>query len=438
MKQSKLLRNAMALTIALGMAGCAATQAPSLFVPSASKLGAAVKLSGTLRLTINWPNRNYNTAFLPDSTNRVLVQIKKGSTVVENAEVTRSGSESSVTTSLVVDAGTGYDLAVLGYHDATIVARGSASGITVNSGRITRASVIMSAETTPRIETVRNAQGQPVAKIGDQVTLTGANFGNEASLSLEVTLGGAAIPAGSVTREGTDSIKVTIPAGSKSGLVKIKVDGVDSESINPLWLINGLSLPATASMVNGANLTLLPTIGWLTQATESASDFGTPPEPSYTVDPVGHGAVAANTFTANAHSETPGDVTVNLTASMAGTSSDPMAVTIHPKINLVHIPDASSSINATDASSTASVAPGYTNTVHLYALISGDSFNRGVDWTTSDATLATVDADGWVTANNTGKAGTVTITATSKDDNAKSDQFTITVTNYGSAELEVK
>ena len=54
-----------------------------------------------------------------------------------------------------------------------------------------------------------------------------------------------------------------------------------------------------------------------------------------------------------------------------------------------------------------------------------DATNKELTWTSSDETVATVDATGKVTA--TDKVGTVTITATSKADPAKKGTCTIKV-----------
>ena len=55
--------------------------------------------------------------------------------------------------------------------------------------------------------------------------------------------------------------------------------------------------------------------------------------------------------------------------------------------------------------------------------------NNDVTWTSSDETVATVSADGWLTAK---KEGTAIITVTVKDKNIK-ESCTVTITNEGSA-----
>ena len=57
--------------------------------------------------------------------------------------------------------------------------------------------------------------------------------------------------------------------------------------------------------------------------------------------------------------------------------------------------------------------------------VSGSGTDTGVTWTSSDETIATVDATGTVTA--TDKVGTVTITATSVVDPTKKGTCTVTV-----------
>lgn len=431
MKQSKLMKQALVLTLALGMVGCSFWGAPSGISPSTSpKLATAVRISGTLRITIKWPNSNYNTNLLPDSTNRVVIKVKQGATTIATKEVSRA-AEPSISTSLDVDAGSGYTLEVDGLRDSTPVAHGAASGVNVKSGRVTTVpTIVMAALSVPAINAVVNSDGQPVAQIGDTVTLQGTNLGNDANLSLQIALNGAAIPAGNITRD-VDGIHVVIPAGSTCGTMSLKVDNVPAVTNNPLWIVNSVSVPATASVLNHSTLLLSPTIGWVLAGGDTAAKFGTPPDPLYTINPSNQGTVTGNVFSPNATSAGP----VNLTPKMGSLVGSSIAVTIRPKVNGVSMNTPTATINATSVGSGA--LGGYVSTVNLGVTINGDAFNNGVTWTSGDVGLATVDANGVVTANNAGTAGTVIITATSKDDPSKTAQATITVTDFGSAAFEV-
>lgn len=430
MKQSKVFKPVLAILALAMVGGCAVKPAPnSTTVPVVTH--PAIKISGTLRINISWPN-SYNTALLPNSTNRVVVQIKKDGTTVATKEVNRT-NEPSISTTLKVDAGSGYNVEVDGYRDVTPVAHGAASGVNVKSGRLTTVPTIhMTALTVPAINSVANADGLPVAKVGDTVTLQGINLGAEATLSLAINLNGTSVPAENITRVGTGSIQVVVPAGTTCGTMSVKVDNVSTVTDNPLWIVDSVALPATASIVNFTTLTLAPTIGWALSGGDTADKFGTPPDPLYTVNPDTQGTVTGNVFAATATSPGPISVTPKMGSLVGGS----IAVTILPSIDSVTLNTSAATINATsDGTEPTSTHP---STVSLVATVNGDAFNNGVTWSSSNAALASVDANGLVTANNNGASGSVTITATSKDDPTETAQATITITNKGVVEVGVE
>ena len=107
-----------------------------------------------------------------------------------------------------------------------------------------------------------------------------------------------------------------------------------------------------------------------------------------------------------------GEATITVTTEEGGKTAT-CRVTVSVPVGMVTV---------TPATLTMGKNKSYTLTATVNAQPGTDT---GVTWTSSDETVATVDATGTVTA--TDKVGTVTITATSKADPAKKGTCTIKV-----------
>ena len=107
------------------------------------------------------------------------------------------------------------------------------------------------------------------------------------------------------------------------------------------------------------------------------------------------------------------------TATITATAQDGSGVSGSCTVTVL---SAVKTVTVTPANLTLGKNKSYTLTVTVDAQPGTDT---GVTWTSSDTTIATVDATGKVTA--TDKVGTVTITATSKADPAKKGTCTIKV-----------
>ena len=131
----------------------------------------------------------------------------------------------------------------------------------------------------------------------------------------------------------------------------------------------------------------------------------------FSFDKQGIVSFANNTFTAESEG------TVVITATLQGYSDIKASVTV----TVLGLPDVK--VTGITVNGQAEMDEGGNQT--LVAIVSPDNAtNKEVEWSTSDATVATVSAAGAVNAL---KAGTVTITATAKDGSEKSGSIEITV-----------
>ena len=174
-------------------------------------------------------------------------------------------------------------------------------------------------------------------------------------------------------------------------------------------LAKSIGLPETSRVISGGKLTLSPVftpsnatnkgIVWVSENPSTAA------------------VSSSGVVTAAAVTEAK---TVKITASTKDGSnlSAECAVTVVPKASGVTI------FADGDPANAATVDFGVENTLQLAAGIAPADAGQGVTWATSDKKIATVSADGLVTAL---KAGSVTITATAADGSKKAASLKLTV-----------
>ncbi len=203
--------------------------------------------------------------------------------------------------------------------------------------------------------------------------------------------------AGKVTavKAGEATITVTTEDGGKTATCKVTVSETSVA-------VTGVTLNKTALTLNiGASETLTATVK-PDDATNKALTWKSSDETVATVDATGK--VTGKKI---------GTATITATARDGSGVSGSCTVTVLSTVKKVTV---------TPANLTLGKNKSYTLTATVDAQPGTDT---GVTWTSSDTTIATVDATGKVTA--TDKVGTVTITATSKADPAKKGTCTIKV-----------
>ena len=168
--------------------------------------------------------------------------------------------------------------------------------------------------------------------------------------------------------------------------------------------VTGVSLKSSTTLILGETETLEATV-LPNEATNKNVTWTSADDTKVSVDE--NGVITGLALTG----ETPVNITVT---TVDGNFSATCAVTVNP------IPVTSVSLNKT----TAALRVGKTLT--LSATVKPDEANQNVTWSSSEETVATVDANGKVTAI---AEGTATITAQSVTDNTKEATCTVTVTD---------
>lgn len=200
-------------------------------------------------------------------------------------------------------------------------------------------------------------------------------------------------------KAGEATITVTTEDGGKTATCKVKVTGV---------LATSISVPARAIPVGGKTTltaTVLPESANDKSVTWSSEDAAIA-----TVDPA-TGEVTGIAI---------GIVKITATANDGSGVSGSGTVTVISKVKSVSI----------NPSSTTMKKGNSTTLVATVTPVDGVTIDTGVTWSSSDESIATVDAGGKVTGL---AVGTVTITAISKEDSSKKATCTVKVSEDGSA-----
>ena len=294
-----------------------------------------------------------------------------------------------------------------------------------------------------------NANGVVTTKKAGKVTITATSNGDKTKFgSIEITVSAATVPVTSVTVAGdaamtvdgeqtltatvapanaTDKtvtwkssdatvatvdangkvvakkageVTITATAGGVSGTLKITV----SDKAPTVIPVQSVTVTGKQELVEGASTTLTATVA-PADATDKTVTWKSSDESVATVDK--DGVVTAKKA---------GTVTITATA---GGVSGTLHITVTAK-PVETVPVTSVEVTV-EAGTTVSVG----KTLQATATVKpGNATNKKVTWKSSDESIATVDANGVITAK---KAGKVVITATSTDGTDKSGSVEITV-----------
>ena len=386
-------------------------------------------------------------------------EVKNGDTAV-NAKVVTNADGASL---LVFDTTAGTTYTITKKASATV----PVTGVTVTGANTATAgdTVTLTATVAPANATDKsvtwstsdaavatvNANGVVTTKKAGKVTITATSNGDQTKFgSIEITVSAATVPVASVTVAGdaamtvdgeqtltatvapanaTDKtvtwkssdatvatvdangkvvakkageVTITATAGGVSGTLKITV----SDKAPTVIPVQSVTVTGKQELVEGASTTLTATVA-PADATDKTVTWKSSDESVATVDK--DGVVTAKKA---------GTVTITATA---GGVSGTLHITVTAK-PVETVPVTSVEVTV-EAGTTVSVG----KTLQATATVKpGNATNKKVTWKSSDESIATVDANGVITAK---KAGKVVITATSTDGTDKSGSVEITVTD---------
>ena len=384
-------------------------------------------------------------------------EVKNGDTAV-NAKVVTNADGASL---LVFDTTEGTTYTITKKASANV----PVTGVTVTGANTATAgdTVTLTATVTPADATDKsvtwstsdaavatvNANGVVTTKKAGKVTITATSNGDKTKFgSIEITVSAATVPVTSVTVAGdaamtvdgeqtltatvapanaTDKtvtwkssdatvatvdangkvvakkageVTITATAGGVSGTLKITV----SDKAPTVIPVQSVTVTGKQELVEGASTTLTATVA-PADATDKTVTWKSSDESVATVDK--DGVVTAKKA---------GTVTITATA---GGVSGTLHITVTAK-PVETVPVTSVEVTV-EAGTTVSVG----KTLQATATVKpGNATNKKVTWKSSDESIATVDANGVITAK---KAGKVVITATSTDGTDKSGSVEITV-----------
>ena len=384
-------------------------------------------------------------------------EVKNGDTAV-NAKVVTNADGASL---LVFDttAGTTYTIAKKASANVPVTGVTVTGANTATAGdTVTLTATVAPANATDKsvtwstsdaaVATV-NANGVVTTKKAGKVTITATSNGDKTKFgSIEITVSAATVPVTSVTVAGdaamtvdgeqtltatvapanaTDKtvtwkssdatvatvdangkvvakkageVTITATVGGVSGTLKITV----SDKAPTVIPVQSVTVTGKQELVEGASTTLTSTVA-PADATDKTVTWKSSDESVATVDK--DGVVTAKKA---------GTVTITATA---GGVSGTLHITVTAK-PVETVPVTSVEVTV-EAGTTVSVG----KTLQATATVKpGNATNKKVTWKSSDESIATVDANGVITAK---KAGKVVITATSTDGTDKSGNVEITV-----------
>lgn len=435
----------LAAVVSLGLMGC--TVRPGSFVSLPTSSGGApvgaevppaampdqaqapVSEYGTLQLTIRWPERptGYQTSLIPSSTNALTIKVASGSTVVGSTSVSRNEGEATATATMSLKAADNLSVEVLAYREAdpipnsaSPIAQGTAN-VNITRSKKTSATIVLNPLIVPTITAVSRNSGVS----GDEVTLTGTNFGS-GSIPVAVYFNGY-LTVG-VTRSSETSLTVKVPPGAPTGKVVVKADGVSSVSNFTFWVPQTVGIEAPKDDWDHTNSTsrivLLGKTKQFTAATtwqpkfgETVDQYGTPPAPAWSSSDPSAGTVdASGLFTAaNGYVAAGTDVTASYGSyTSAALKAIPQDVT------------------TTMTSAPASIGRKYALTTTFAAVntFSDGATNSLIDYSSSNAASVSIDATtGLAEAVDLKTNGSVTISAASRVDSQKAVAANLSLDN---------
>lgn len=443
----KRLRLFLAIVLSFGLFGC--TFRPASFAPTPTARAGATAGSeaapasasdaaqapvseyGTLQLTIRWPERpsGYQTALIPTSTNALTIKVASGSTVIGSATVSRNEGETTASAVMSLKAANNLSVEVLAYREASPVPTGASpiaqgtGNVNITRSKKTSASLVLTPLLVPTITALSRNSGVT----GDEVTLSGTNFGS-GSIPVFVYFNGT-LTVGA-TRSSETSLTVQVPPWAPTGKVVVKADGVTSESNMVFWVPSTMSIDAskpswdpsadaaTRVVLLGTSRPFSAETTWFAKFGETTAPYGTPPEPTWTSTVPSVGTLDSNgLFTAGDSYVASG---TEVTASFGSKVSNSLKVLAE---------DVTVSLSPTEALRLGSKGSP-SSRFQATNVFSDGATNSAVSYESSQAASVSIDTAGLAVAVDFGSVGDVELRAISAVDARRVATASVTLSNY--------
>jgi hypothetical protein len=429
--------------------------APAVAAPA--RPGPLVRQTGSLTLTIIWPDRpdSRHVAAIPASANSLILTISSAGSLVMPPQVAKRppGGGTQVVAIEDVPAGNNLGLEVTAYSEAdpklgvsVVLARGTAA-VNIQTAKRSSASIKMVPANEPSISSLSANVGMG----GLKLVLLGNNLDPVAGATPSVEFNASSgVAQGAVKAIDPSRLEVTVPAGAVTGRVVVRRDGIPSQSEIVFWVVSGLTIDAEGKTQAGTALGFGQvyygdTLRFTASATfafkggENAGTYGSPPTARYlSSHPIDVAQNAIDSLSGVLTAATR-HATTSVTADLGGLKSNEIqaesvgvdAVTVNPAVL---------SLNARPADGapvSAALAASVSATISA-SVRTSLAFDKGVSWSSSNISFATVDASGSVSGAAGASAGTAIITARSVVNPAKLATVTVTVTDLGNLRVKIQ
>ncbi len=296
---------------------------------------------------------------------------------------------------------------------------GQILGVTVTGGVVQSVPDLVLELRPPKISALTPANGGP----GTEVEIRGADFGAATQDPFRVTFNGSA--AVGARRLGDGTIEASVPDGATSGNALVTVGDIDSNA--KLFRVIRWLRPSSS------DLEIL--LGQAATLSVSATDDRGAPVPDPAVRWTAAGGIFAEPMPAHELRFTATRVGTASVAVNSGSVATSSAIVVY-RVTGVKLVQNAMVLGSLPA--TGDPDPEIQTAVQLIASVeASDRVDRKVRWTSTDPAIATVTQTGLVSATSTPVGGTVTITATSRDDASFFATASVTVEAVGYGEFVV-
>jgi sugar lactone lactonase YvrE len=383
--------------------------------------GQAASEFGNLRISVIWPDgpghdlRGYQAQLIPNSTSRIDLSVKAGSTTVATASVVRQAGQATASADVLLQAGNNLSLEARAYAPGKgdPIASGQAAGVVVLAGKDNDATLTLGSLFVPAIASF----SVNVGKVGDSIDLFGQNLNPAWAAPPIVTFEGTgASVSASIVATTSSSITVNVPAGGAVGRVVVAADGVPSVSNAIFWVASALAIsagnkpswdpstdPDSRTVIWNTSLAFTATPTWVLRSGKLASDYGSTPAPAWSRSNAAAGSYLDSTAVNASFLAGSQYASASCKASLGSLTS-----------NAINVSAETLTVTVTPASARLGVAADRPfATFRGEAKWSSGATNSALSYTSSDPASVSIDGNGKATIVNGSKYGTAIITASS-------------------------